>query len=886
MGKCPDRRLPAGAPKGNHACHCHTATSGREHAHDCPTPQQRRRERKSTTFEILRLQLVVVVADIRHLDLDTLALTHISDDLTGQGSVVKRRATLENLPMVEDQLREGLTSSVGAEIGGETEGLVDGQVSLDVEEGSTDTLVLLEDVTSPAGKDTVDTTHGLLGHLDLDQVDGLLESGLGEQSSSVQHTTSSGDDLTTTTVNSISVESDIHDVEADGTHGLLSNGTLLGGPLETGDDRVLDFVEVLDGLGLVDKQVGTGGVGTEAPNLTGIGDIPAVLVSENTGTGLQIVTGSDLAGLDSLGDLLVKGLSSHVDTVVLVGRLGQSSHARDAVNGLTVLDNGVGDTERNTSVVLLEILQADLQVELTGTGNNVLTGVGDVSQDTRVGLGETLKTLNELGKILGVLDLDGTLHDGGDGELHNLEVVGSLVGGEGTRLEQELVNTDKTKNVTSGNIVDGLDETAHHEDGTLDGLDEQVLLLARDVVGTLDADLKTGLDSSGEDTTEGVETALVGGGNHLGDVQHEGTLGVTVPDTDGVDIVVGTLVQGLHAVLLGGGGRRKVENHHLEQSVGSGKELAHHNLEELLALEVLLVAGELDLKLLEESGDLVGLEVHDSGEDAEDGVQDELVESTLKGLTLVCANLGPFLGLGVEERVTPQALAHLVLVNTELLGVPAGELADGESPSVQTGTEGDGTLLGVDLDITEALVVVGGNDDVDRLNDTGEVLVQVLLGDLELEKSTIDLVDDNNGLDALTESLTQDGLGLDAHTLDGVDDDKGTVGDTESGSDFGGEINVTRRVDQVDQELVLLGLDGDVLEVILVGEGGEQGDGGRLDGDTTLLLVGTGIGETGGTSVGGRNDTSTLDERVGKGGLAVIDCERGRSAIGPSLCFN
>ena len=97
---------------------------------------------------------------------------------------------------------------------------------------------------------------------------------------------------------------------------------------------------------------------------------------------------------------------------------------------------------------------------------------------------------------------------------------------------------------------------------------------------------------------------------------------------------------------------------------------------------------------------------------------------------------------------------------------------------------------------------------------------------------------------------------------------------------------MTGRVDQVDQELVLLGLGGDVLDVLGVLQGSEQGDGSGLDGDTTLLLVGTGIGETSGTGVGGRDDTSTLDERVGKGGLAVIDCERGKSAISACVCFN
>jgi hypothetical protein len=82
---------------------------------------------------------------------------------------------------------------------------------------------------------------------------------------------------------------------------------------------------------------------------------------------------------------------------------------------------------------------------------------------------------------------------------------------------------------------------------------------------------------------------------------------------------------------------------------------------------------------------------------------------------------------------------------------------------------------------------------------------------------------------------------------------------------------VTGRVDQVDQEIVLLGLDRDVLEILSVVELGVQGDGGRLDGDTTLLLVGSGICETGGSSLGGGDNTSALDEGVGEGGLAVVD---------------
>jgi len=83
------------------------------------------------------------------------------------------------------------------------------------------------------------------------------------------------------------------------------------------------------------------------------------------------------------------------------------------------------------------------------------------------------------------------------------------------------------------------------------------------------------------------------------------------------------------------------------------------------------------------------------------------------------------------------------------------------------------------------------DDNVGGLNDTLEVLVHGLTINLELEDSAIDLVNEEDGLNLLGEGLTEDGLGLDAHTFDVIDDDEGTVGDSESGSDFGGEINVT-----------------------------------------------------------------------------------------------
>ena len=74
---------------------------------------------------------------------------------------------------------------------------------------------------------------------------------------------------------------------------------------------------------------------------------------------------------------------------------------------------------------------------------------------------------------------------------------------------------------------------------------------------------------------------------------------------------------------------------------------------------------------------------------------------------------------------------------------------------------------------------------------------------MQLKKSTIDLVDDDNGLDTFTESLTEDSFGLDTDTFDTVDDDEGTVSDSEGSSDFRGEIDVAGRINQIDQESVV-----------------------------------------------------------------------------------
>src|SRR5690606_22366413 len=117
-------------------------------------------------------------------------------------------------------------------VGGETERLDDGQVGLDVVQRRADALLLRDDVAAAAVEHAVDAAHGLLGALDLDEVDGLEEGRVGGEDRRVDDAAGSRDDLATAAVDGIGVEGDIVDVEAAAAHDLVAEDALLGGPLE------------------------------------------------------------------------------------------------------------------------------------------------------------------------------------------------------------------------------------------------------------------------------------------------------------------------------------------------------------------------------------------------------------------------------------------------------------------------------------------------------------------------------------------------------------------------------------------------------------------------------------------------------------------------------
>jgi hypothetical protein len=71
--------------------------------------------------------------------------------------------------------------------------------------------------------------------------------------------------------------------------------------------------------------------------------------------------------------------------------------------------------------------------------------------------------------------------------------------------------------------------------------------------------------------------------------------------------------------------------------------------------------------------------------------------------------------------------------------------------------------------------------------------------EFHLENEAVNLVEDEDGLDALVPGLAESGNGLGADALDSVDDDHGPVAEPQRCRHFGREVNVAWGVDEVDE---------------------------------------------------------------------------------------
>jgi hypothetical protein len=77
-------------------------------------------------------------------------------------------------------------------------------------------------------------------------------------------------------------------------------------------------MQILNGLGLIDKEIWTRGFWTETPDFLGIIDIPFIFVSKLSVSCLLIFLSTDLISFNSVGNIITEGFGGNVQSVVLV----------------------------------------------------------------------------------------------------------------------------------------------------------------------------------------------------------------------------------------------------------------------------------------------------------------------------------------------------------------------------------------------------------------------------------------------------------------------------------------------------------------------------------------------------------------------------------------
>ena len=112
----------------------------------------------------------------------------------------------------------------------------------------------------------------------------------------------------------------------------------------------------------------------------------------------------------------------------------------------------------------------------------------------------------------------------------------------GSLLDKLLIIIDEGNSVTAWYVGISLDFPSHHENSSLDLFDIQIVFPVWNIVRSHDSDLLASGDSSGENSTESVETTLFVSWDHLGDEDHEGTIWIACLDTVGTNIILITSV--------------------------------------------------------------------------------------------------------------------------------------------------------------------------------------------------------------------------------------------------------------------------------------------------------------------------------------------------------
>jgi len=171
---------------------------------------------------------------------------------------------------------------------------------LHLDERGSSNWLFTDNNTSSLGQGLIDSTNGIIWSLDIDEEDWLLEHWFGSKLTCVEASSSSWDDLTTTSMDGISMKGNIIDIESDTSHVLITKNTLFGGPLEGSFVRVLDFTQELDTLSGFNEHVWSISIWSIAPDFCSISLVPLKLIDKDLSSLLCLSFGTTISFLDQV----------------------------------------------------------------------------------------------------------------------------------------------------------------------------------------------------------------------------------------------------------------------------------------------------------------------------------------------------------------------------------------------------------------------------------------------------------------------------------------------------------------------------------------------------------------------------------------------------------
>ena len=155
-------------------------------------------------------------------------------------------------------------------------------------------------------------------------------------------------------------------------------------------------------------------------------------------------------------------------------------------------------------------------------------------------------------------------------------------------------------------------------------------------------------------------------------------------------------------------------------------------------------------------------------------------------------------------------------------------------------------------------VFLKANRKVDGDGVLGEALVDTVQGFVEIATDLVDFVDETDAGDAVFGGLAPNGFGLRFNTHLPVKDDHSAVQNAQGALNFGGEVNVTRGVNDVD--------------FVPLPVGGDSSGG---DGDAAFLFLFHPVG--GGTAIVALDEADfmfqagAIENRLGSGGFTGVN---------------